>query len=135
MNKLLAALILLLVSSTAAASAFRHFDEWTTEEKAWFAAYGLSSYVDYKQTMHATSLRNADGSYVYEERNPLLGTRPTEAKVLGLKLLAGAYLYHNIGKWGFETKRTKRTTIAVTMMQVAVVVHNDSLGVGFNVAL
>lgn len=129
LSKILAALCLCLAANTVNADEFKHFGDWATEEKAWFLAYTLSSYVDYRQTVYATNLRDEYGNYIYYEKNPLFGNRPNKGKVLALKFLAGAYMYHDIGKWSFKNKRTRYTVIAATALQAAVVVHNDSVGV------
>ena len=133
LSKLLAALCLCLAADTAIAE-FRHFSDWTTEEKAWFTTYAASSYIDYRQTSWALNQRDVNGKYLFEEANPLLGKRPSSGKIAAFKLLGVAGLYYGIGEMGFSDKEFAWAAKAAVLVQAGVVVHNDSIGVSINVA-
>lgn len=134
MNKLLAALIMLLVSSAASASEFRHFSDWTTEEKMWFSSYSLLSYVDYKQTTWMLNQTNHVGEYTYEEKNPFLPKRVKNHQLAAAKVTSMMFQYWIVGKYGFEKETVKWGLIFNTVSQGAVVVRNHSIGININVA-
>ena len=133
LSKLLAVLCLCLTADTAIAE-FRHFGDWTTEEKAWFTTYAASSYIDYRQTSWALNKRGVNGEYLFEEANPLLGKRPNSSKVAAFKLLGVAGLYYGIGEMGFSNKEFAWAARAAVLLQVGVVIHNDSIGAEFKIA-
>ena len=64
-------IILFLIPSTAFAE-FRHFNDWSTKEKALFVSYGTVAYIDHKQTRWAL----AHPCDCYREANPLYGSNP-----------------------------------------------------------
>lgn len=132
LSKLLAVLCLCLAANNANAE-FRHFGDWTAEEKAWFTAYTASSYIDYRQTLWASNQRGVNGEYLFEEANPLLGKRPSKGKVAAFKLLGVAGLYYGIGEMGFSDKGFAWAARAAVLLQVGVVVHNDRIGAEFKI--
>lgn len=120
-------IILCLIPSTAFAE-FRHFDEWSTKEKAWFAGYQTASWIDYSQTKWFLT-RPCECWY---EQNPFYGRYPHPDKILlGTVVSAlGTYLYV-----GYHPKDDKlRFLQTAAVFRAAVVVHNDSVGVDWRVA-
>jgi len=120
-------IILCLIPSTAFAD-FRHFNDWSEKEKAWFAAYQTTAWMDYKQTEWALT-HPCDCFY---EQNPIYGKYPHPDKILLGNVLAAAAVYWDVGRTP-ENKRLK-VLQGVTLFRAAVVVHNDSVGISWTKA-
>jgi len=120
-------IILCLIPSTAFAE-FRHFNDWSTKEKAWFVGYQTASWIDYTQTRWALT----HPCNCWHEENPLYGKHPHPDKVLlgNVASAIGAYLYV-----GYHPKDDKVWFLQGAMaLRTAVVIHNDSIGIDWRVA-
>ena len=124
-------LLLLLVGSPAIGDEFRHYSQWTDEERAWFTTYAVASYIDYRQTAWALRQTGPSGQYLYSEANPILGRRPSSDSTAALKLGVLAAQYYSMGRLGFERENFRWGFKAATVVQVAVVINNDQLGISF----
>ena len=116
-----------LIPSIALAE-FRHFNEWSTKEKAWFVGYQTFSWIDYAQTEYALT-HPCD---CYWEANPIYGRNPHPDKILLGNVLAAAAVYWDVGR----KPENKRLWVlqAAAVSRVAVVYHNDSIGIDWRVA-
>lgn len=83
MGRALAAVAMLLVAPVAGA-----LETWTVGDTALEAAFGAVLLVDWMQTRQIASTRGEPGAV--EEMNPILGRRPTAARVNGYFVAAGA---------------------------------------------
>ena len=124
-------LLLLLMGSPALGDDFRHYSQWTPEERVWFNTYAASSYIDYRQTEWALQQTTPSGEYRYSEANPLLGPRPSAHSTAALKLGVLAAQYWSMGRVGFERENFRWGFKAATVLQVGVVINNDRLGISF----
>ena len=116
MKVFLAALAITASSSVLAA------DPWSTEDKAMYAAYTALRIVDMGQTLNIA--RNPDK---FHERNPLLGSHPSEGKVAGFFIgshivmtVAAHYMPSEYRKWFLRTG---------TVIELGMVGNNAKLGV------
>lgn len=116
------------------AGEFRHFSEWTPEQKAEFIAFTGVSYVDYAQTTWAMKQKDVYGNYKFYEVNPVLGKRPSNESVAALSVLVVGYYYYLIG---IETENPNFSLVGRTSMfsiKVVAVLHNDSIGISVSKA-
>lgn len=121
-----------LFSNNVFAEEFRHFSEWTAEQKAEFAAFFAISYVDYKQTTWALQQKDSTGSRYFHEVNPILGKYPSDQSVAILSLLGVGYYYYLVGN---DSKRPEFSVMGRTAMfstKMLVILHNDSIGVSIS---
>ena len=131
-SKLLAALCLCFAANVSADD-FRHFNEWTSEEKSWVATNAVLSYVDYRQTMWMVKQKHPNGQWMYEEANPMFPKRVRSHQIGWAKVAAMGLQYYAVGKYGFADSRVKWSIIGNTVLQGAVVAHNHSIGVSVSV--
>jgi hypothetical protein len=120
-------IILCLIPNTAFAE-FRHFNDWSTKEKALFVTYGTVAYIDHRQTRVALS----DPCNCYEEANPLYGNNPHKDKSIAINLAATGLIYWAIGT--FPEDDMNPYLLGATLGRTAVVIHNDSIGIDWRVA-
>ena len=113
---------------------FRHFSEWTPEQKAEFFAFAGVSYVDYAQTTWAMKQRDANGNRLYYELNPILGKHPSKESVALLSVVAAGYYYYLIGSDSINPNYSIMGRTAMFSIKVAAVLHNDSIGISVSKA-
>ena len=118
-------LIILSLISIPAHAEFRHFNDWTANEKRLFLAYHTVAYIDHRQTR--VGLRNG-----FVEKNPLYGTNPHRDKSIAINMLISGGMYWMIGK--FEPDDTTGLILGGIISRTAVIYHNDSIGVSWKVA-
>lgn len=114
MGRLLVVAALLALPSRAPA-----LDEWTWQDSTWEAAFAAAVLVDVRQT----SVALASGR---RELNPVMGSRPSDAKLAGAAALAvGAHAAVSL----LLPARHRRWWQAVTLGAEATAVgHNFSVG-------
>ena len=115
-------LLLCLLSSYCHASDENH---WSTQDKTQFATYTALSVIDYSQTSWAMKQKDSEGNYLYEEKNPLLGNRPSDEKIAIAQLLGIGVMYYDIEHYGDKHRKLRWVIIAI---KTAVVIHNNSVG-------
>ena len=118
-------LITLSLISLPVHAEFRHFNDWTANEKRLFLAYHTIAYIDHRQTR--VGLRNG-----FVEKNPLYGTDPHRDKSIAINMLFSGGMYWMIGQ--FEPDDTTGIMLGAIISRTAVIYHNDSLGVSWKVA-
>lgn len=121
-------LFFLFLIPTSYASEFRHFNEWTNKEKAEFATYTSLSIIDYKQTEWALDQNRKQGIYQYTELNPLLGSNPSDEKLMVATALQVAYYYWMIGADSEDKKYLRFVRGFASGIRVMAVIHNDRIG-------
>jgi len=119
-------IILCLITSPAQAE-FRHFNDWTTKEKALYTGHALISYVDYSQTKSALS----DPCDCYREGNPLFGSQPHADTLLATNILISAYAYYRVGSRPPDD--FNKIMAVATGVRTAIVINNDRIGVSWSV--
>lgn len=127
------AVLALCFAANVHADGFRHYSDWTTEEKAWFTGHAALSYVDYKQTMWMVKQKTPDGLWMYEESNPMFPKRVRSHQIGTAKLIGLALNYWVIGKYSFNHKPTKYATMANAIGLGIVVVNNHNIGISVSV--
>ena len=125
------AFLLLLCSPLGYCDEFKHFNEWNTEQKVVFSSFVGASIIDYKMTEYALSKKGLDGEYLYYEANPLLGKRPSDLQLGVAQLIGIGSFYYFIGK-SPDNELTKAITYGILGIRLGVIIHNDSVGIGFN---
>lgn len=120
-------LIILCLTPSVSHAEFRHFNDWTEEEKALYTGYNLISYIDYSQTKSALS----DSCNCYTEANPIFGKNPHSDTVLAANVLASAYFYYGVGSR--LPNNFNKSMAIVTGVRTAIVIHNDQVGVSWSV--
>lgn len=124
----------MMFSSMANAGEFRHFSEWTPEQKAEFLLFTGVSYIDYSQTTWAMKQKDTDGNRIYYELNPILGKHPSNESVALLSVIAVGYYYYLIGIDSVDKNSSIMGRTAMFSIKVAAVLHNDSVGISFSTA-
>ena len=119
-------IILCLISSPAHAE-FRHFNDWTTKEKALYSGHTLISYIDYSQTKSALS----DPCGCYSEGNPIFGSQPHADTLLATNILISAYAYYRVGSRPPDD--FNKIMAVATGLRTAIVINNDRIGVSWSV--
>ena len=120
-------IILWLIPSTAYAE-FRHFNNWTTEEKALYTGYATVAYIDHRQTRAALS----DPCECYQEANPLYGSNPHKDKSIAINAAVLGLIYYGVG--ASKEDDFNPFLLGGLLGRTAVVIHNDSVGVSWRVA-
>jgi len=118
-------IILLAILSAPAHAEFRHFHEWTPTEKNLYLAYNTFAYIDHRQTR--VGLRNG-----YSEINPLYGNNPHRDKSIAINAIISGTMYYFVGK--NEPNEMNTLTFGLGMSRFAAVIHNDSIGISWQVA-
>ena len=121
-------LTVLLCLAPSVEAEFRHFNQWTDKEKLLFAGWNTVSYVDYRQTTYALN----HPCNCYEEANPLHGSTPSNDRLLITQVIASSYLYWMVG--ASDPDRQNTVMLGMTLGLTAVVIHNDSVGIEWEVA-
>jgi hypothetical protein len=94
-------------------------DEWATTDKVLLGTYITLSAVDAAQTHWA--LRHG-----YHEENPLLGNDPSDARIIGTKVVSGLL----IGSLAEVCEPCRRTVLIIAnVVEISVVAHNVKIGV------
>ena len=122
-------LLFLLFCGTAHAGEFRHFSEWTPEQKAEFLLFSGVSYIDYTQTIWAVKQKG-----LYYEINPILGKYPSNESVALLSVAGIAYYYFLIGNTEKSPFFSISGRTAMFSVKVAAILHNDSIGISVSKA-
>ena len=115
---------MILFCNSAYAGEFRHFSEWTPEQKAEFLLFSGVSYIDYAQTTSAVKQRD-----LYYEINPILGKYPSNESVAILTIVSIAYYYTLIGYSEKYPNISIAGRTAMVSTKVFAVWHNDSIGI------
>lgn len=123
-----------MFSSMANAGEFRHFSEWSSEQKAEFLAFTGVSYIDYAQTTWAMKQRDANGNRIYYELNPILGKHPSKESIALLSVVAVGCYYYLMGNDSMSPNYSIMGRTAMFSIKVAAVLHNDSVGVSVSTA-
>ena len=121
-------LIFLFLIPTSYAGEFRHFNEWTNLEKAEFAAYTSLSIIDYNQTEWALDQNRKQDKYQYTELNPLLGSNPSDEKLMAATALQVAFYYWMIGADSEDKKYLRYGRGLASGVRLIAVIHNDGIG-------
>ena len=119
-------ILLFLLSGIARAESY---SEWETEEKIQFTTFTALSIIDYSQTSWAMKQKDEQGNYLYTERNPFLGNRPSDAKLAAYQLVAIGGMYYTISEYGDKHRKLRWILIAV---KAAAVIHNDRVGISIH---
>lgn len=116
-------IILFLIPSPAFAE-FRHFDDWSSKEKALFLSYTTVAYIDHRQTRSALS----DPCNCFTEQNPVYGQAHRDKSIaINLAVLGG--IYYVVGK--VPEDKANYALLGGTLLRGAVVIHNDSIGISW----
>ena len=121
-------LFFLFLIPTSYASEFRHFNEWTNLEKAEFATYTSLSIIDYNQTEWALDQNRKQDKYRYTELNPLLGSNPSDEKLMAATALQVAFYYWMIGADSEDKKYLRYGRGFASGVRLMAVIHNDGIG-------
>lgn len=121
-------IILWLIPNIAQAE-FRHFNNWTTKEKALYTGYATVAYIDHRQTQSA--LGNPCQCY-YEKNDLLYGTYPHRDKSAAINLAILAGMYYAVGSKKKDS--TNWFLFGLTAGRAAVVINNDRIGIDWRVA-
>ena len=120
-------LIILCLISSPAHSEFRHFNDWTTKEKALYSGHTLISYIDYSQTKSALS----DPCDCYSEGDPIFGSQPHADNLLATNILISAYAYYRVGSRPPDD--FNKIMAVATGLRTAIVINNDRVGISWSV--
>lgn len=121
-------IILCLIASPIASAEFRHFNDWTTKEKALYTGHTLVSYIDYSQTKSALS----NPCDCYHEGNPIFGKQPHPDTLLATNMLVSAYAYYKVGSSAAPNDFNKIMAVA-TGLRTVIVIKNDRVGISWSV--
>lgn len=119
-------LITLCLITNPAQAEFRHFKDWTAAEKRLFLAYNTVAYVDHRQTR--VGLRNGH----IEQNSWLYGNKPHRDKSAAINFAISGLMYYTIGK--FPADEMNAGMLGAVVGRTAVVIHNDRIGVSWQVA-
>lgn len=128
MKKLL--LLFLFLASPVYAD-FRHFNDWSKEEKALYLTNATLSYIDTKQTIYA--LEHKCGCYA-EGNSFIYGSDPHPDKVILINLATNGLIYFAIGNSKQLSRFEKNAFWVVNAIRFSVVQHNSSIGISWRVA-
>ena len=120
-------IILCLTTSPIASAEFRHFNDWTTKEKALYTGHTFVSYIDYSQTKSALS----DSCDCYSEGNPIFGSQPHADTLLATNIIVSAYMYYRVGSRPPDD--FNKIMAIATGLRTAIVINNDQLGISWSV--
>ncbi len=123
--------VAVLLPSVASAE-FRHINDWTKWEKTEFATYTALTYIDYRQTTWAVEQKHSNGAYLFDEVNPILGKRPDDIDVALLLLASVGTYYYLVGKSSENPVASASARSIMMTARVAIILHNDSVGVNFS---
>lgn len=121
-------LLCLLLFCAPSYAEFRHINEWTDKEKAVFFTYSAITYIDVQQTRWALD----HPCQCYYEANPIFGKDPHKDKLYLISALSTAAVYSAIG---YEAPNAALKPLWIlNAVRFGVVVHNNSVGVSWEVA-
>lgn len=124
MKKIILGLLCLLVTNLGYAGEFRHWSEWTKEEKLEYSAYTLLNYTDFAQTEMCISQYPR-----CKEANPFLGSsRPNDATLVSAFILSQVSYYYIIGISDSDSM-AKKSRPFLMAIKVGIVFSNDSQGI------
>jgi len=115
----------LIFFCSSASAEFRHFDEWTKTEKALAISYAAGAYIDHRQTR--VGLRNG-----YKEANPIYGNNPHRDKSIIINVALASIAYAAVGY--NKPNELNSLLIGGNVARWGAVIHNDSLGISWEVA-
>lgn len=137
MKRVLAVLLMLACTGTALADD-SECTQWCKPywksipklEYAYFAAEAA----DCSTTLDIKNQRNADGTWRLEEKNPLLGTHPSDGKIIGY--CVGTALLHSAITYEMVDQGVPRSVVNVWEwisigVETGFAAHNYSLGLRF----
>lgn len=129
-------LFLLLLSNTVTAE-FKQFSEWDAIDRKLFLTNVALHYVDYKQT--TWMLKQTDPTntyYVYEEKNPLLGKRPHNDKLIIAKAANILLDYAVVGLIKDPYPEFTKWYLGINCgILSTVVAHNHKIGISVGLAV
>lgn len=124
MKKIILSLLCLLMTNLGFAGEFRHWSDWTTEEKLEYSAYTLLNYTDFSQTELCVSQYPK-----CKEANPFLGSsKPNDATLVAAFILSQASYYYLIGMSGIDSD-AKKSRPFLFALKIGIVISNDSQGI------
>ena len=105
-------------------------ERWSGESITLGTTLASLSVLDARQTFHMEEYRSYYDriepiSYAHEV-NPLIGTSPTQDRVVMVKVLSGALMYFGLNK--MKEKNRKKALTYLNVFYFIVVLHNASLG-------
>ena len=105
-------------------------EKWSDESITLATTLTSLSVLDARQTFHMEEYRSYYDriepiSYAHEV-NPLIGTSPTQDRVVMVKVLSGALMYFGLNK--MKEKNRKKALTYLNVFYFIVVLHNASLG-------
>ena len=105
-------------------------EKWSGESITLATTLTSLSVLDARQTFHMEEYRSYYDriepiSYAHEV-NPLIGTSPTQDRVVMVKVLSGALMYFGLNK--MKEKNRKKALTYLNAFYFIVVLHNASLG-------
>ncbi|MDC3266403.1 hypothetical protein OAU13_00590 [bacterium] len=120
-------LLIIILSTNSNAGEFRHWTDWSNEEKLEYAAFTLINYTDFAQTSLCVKQKVWTGCH---EENPVFGQYPSDAK-LAIGFTASQILYYYLmGKSDNPSYEKFRMVFLGT--KIAVVWANDYNGIRVN---
>ena len=118
------------LDGTYAGDEFRHFNDWSKQEKLAFTSFVALQAIDIKQTAWGLKQKRENGTWMYKEANPLYGNRPSTGKVLAIQAIATLGTYYVLGK--APKKARRRFYMAMIPLKLAVIVRNNHIGLTFS---
>ena len=124
MKKTILGLLCLLMTNLGYAGEFRHWSDWTTEEKLEYSAYTLLNYTDFAQTELCINQYPK-----CKEANPFIGSsKPNDSIIVGAFLLSQLSYYYIIGI-SDSSSMAKKSRPFLMAVKIGIVVSNDSQGI------
>ena len=118
------------LDGTYEADEFRHFDDWSKQEKLAFTSFVALQAIDIKQTVWGLKQKTPDGRWMFREANPVYGARPSTGKVLAIQAIATLSTYYLLGTTSKKTRR--RFYMAMIPIKLAVIARNSHIGIKFS---
>ena len=118
------------LDGTYAGDEFRHFNDWSKQEKLAFTSFVALQAMDIKQTVWGLKQKTPDGEWMFREANPVYGNRPSTGKVVAIQAIATIGTYYLLGKTPKKTRR--RFYMAMIPIKLAVVARNNHIGIKFS---
>ena len=112
------------------ADEFRHFNDWSKQEKLAFTSFVALQAIDIKQTVWGLKQKRENGTWMFREANPVYGARPSTGKVVAIQAIATLGTYYVLGK---APKKARRKFFMVMIpIKLAVIVRNNHIGLTFS---
>jgi len=115
------------MSVRSSAGEFRHWTDWSNEEKIEYTVFTLINYTDFVQTEHCVNQKAWSGC---SEQNPLIGKYPSDARLVIGFTASQALYYYLMGKSDNPAHEKFRMVFLGT--KIAVVWANDYNGLRIN---